>query len=137
MSKRNILLSAFLIILLVLGSIAVYIFYKPHRSVDNEATITVSADSLMAAYTRDEVSANNVYLDKALIVSGEIAELNTNQAGQTVAILKTGDPISGIACTIKEKPTAPLQIGQPVLIKGFCSGFIADVVLRDCQIISK
>jgi len=91
----------------------------------------------MAAYSRDEVSANAIYLDKAIVVSGEIAELNINQADQTVVILKTGDPISGIVCTIKEKPATPLQIGQQVKIKGFCSGYISDVVLRDCQTMSK
>jgi tRNA_anti-like len=137
MSKKNILIAVILMILFGLGSLALYIFFKPHRSIEYEATVTVSADSLMAAYTRDETSANTLYLDKALVVSGEIAELKTNQAGQTVVILKTGDPISGIVCTIKEKPAKPLQIGQQVLIKGFCSGFIADVVLRDCQIMLK
>jgi hypothetical protein len=137
MTKKNILITTFLIFLLVLGALASYIFFKPHRSIDNEITISVNADSLMAAYTRDEVAANAIYLDKALVVTGAIAELNINQAGQHVVILKTEDPISGIVCTIKKNPVKPLQIGQPVLIKGFCSGFISDVVLRDCQIMSK
>jgi len=137
MTKKNILIATLFTILFVLGFLALYIFFKPHRSIDNEVTLTVSADSLMASYTRDEVAANAVYLDKALVVTGEIAELNINQAGQHVVILKTGDPISGIVCTIKNNPVKPLQIGQPVLIKGFCSGFISDVVLRDCQIMSE
>ncbi len=137
MKKKNILIATFLIILLALGSLALYIFFKPHRSIENEVTTTVNADSLMAAYMRDEAAANIVYLDKALVVTGEIAEININQEGQTVVILKTGDPISGIVCTIKKNPAKSLQIGQQVLIKGFCSGFISDVVLRDCQIMSK
>jgi hypothetical protein len=137
MKKKNILIATFLIILLALGFLALYIFFKPHRSIENEVTTTVNADSLMAAYTRDEAAANNGYLDKALVVTGEIAEININQEGQTVVILKTGDPISGIVCTIKKKPGYELQIGQTVQIKGFCSGFIADVVLRDCQVLSK
>ena len=137
MTKKKILIATLFIILFVLGSLALYIFFKPHRSLDNETTITVTADTLMGAYTRDEVAANALYLDKALVVTGEIAEININQEGQTVVILKTGDPISGIVCTIKKNPAKSLQIGQPVLIKGFCSGFISDVVLRDCQIMSK
>jgi hypothetical protein len=137
MTKKNIFVAAILFSLLVLGIFALYIFFKPHRSIANEATVAVNADSLMSAYSRDEISANTVYLDKALLVSGEIAELNINQAGQTVVILKTSDPVSGIACTIKEKQTTPLQIGQQITLKGFCSGFMADVVLRDCQIMLK
>jgi len=136
MTKKKILIATLFIILFVLGFLALYIFFKPHRSINNEAYVTVNADSLMAAYSRDEVSANSVYLDKALVVSGEIAELNINQAGQTVVILKTGDPVSGIVCTIKVTPATPLQIGQQIMIRGFCSGFISDVVLRDCQVIS-
>jgi tRNA_anti-like len=137
MTKRNIIISV--IILLLLASItgAWYIFNKPHRSLDQAESITVPADSLLASYLQDEKNANSIYLDKALVVSGEIAEINKNQSGQTVIILQTQDPMAGVVCTLQKIPETGLKIGQQVQVMGFCSGYISDVVLRDCQLIKE
>ena len=137
MTKMKRLVVGLFIFLIIAVALVMYVFFKPHRSVDSENAITVNADSLLSAYTKDENLANTLYLDKALTVSGEIAEINQNQTGQTVIILKTGDPISGVVCTIKDKPAQPLETGQKVTVKGFCSGYMTDVVIRDCQLISK
>lgn len=133
----KLLIGGLFIILIMAVVMVLYVFFKPHRSLENESSITVSADSLLSAYTKDETLANTLYLDKVLIVAGEIGEINQNQSGQTVIILKTGDPISGVVCTIKDKPELPIQAGQQVKVKGFCSGYMTDVVIRDCQLISK
>lgn len=137
MNSKNLIITAFVLILgaLIIGSW--YIFYKPHRSLEQAETITVSADSLLSAYLRDEKAANSFYLDKALVIKGEIADLTVNQSGQTVILLKTQDPMAGVVCTLQKKSEIPLQKGISVKIKGFCSGFITDVVLRDCQIIKE
>jgi hypothetical protein len=126
------------VVVLVLGALSIgswYIFNKPHRSLDQVETITISADSLLSAYLQDEKVANTLYLDKALVINGEIADLTVNQSGQTVILLKTKDPMAAVVCTLQVKPEAPLKKGMPIKVKGFCSGFMADVVLRDCHII--
>ena len=134
MKKKNIIAAIIVIFLLAVGFAGWYIFNKPHRSLDKAETVRINTDSLLAAYLRDEKSANTIFLDKALKVNGEIAELNTNQAGQMVILLKTMDPMSGVVCTLRDKPKEALKVGQQVVIKGFCSGYITDVVLRDCQL---
>lgn len=137
MTRKKIIITTLILVLITLSYGAWYIFNKPHRSLEDAQTVTVSADTLLAAYLRDEKLANIIYLDKALAVNGEIAELTTNQSGQSVIILKTQDPMSGVVCTLQETPLTVLQTGEKVRIKGFCSGFITDVVLRDCQIIKE
>jgi tRNA_anti-like len=135
MNRKNILITAVILFLLALSTGAWYIFNKPHRSLEQAESITVSADSLLASYMQDEKNANSIYLDKALAVKGEIAEMNKNQSGQTVIILKTQDPMAGVVCTMQKIPDTELNIGQDVQVKGFCSGYISDVVLRDCQLV--
>jgi hypothetical protein len=134
MKKKNIIAAILIIFFLAVSLAGWYIFNKPHRSLDKAETIRINADSLLSAYIRDEKSANTMFLDKALKVNGEIAELNTNQAGQMVILLKTMDPMSGVVCTLRDKPKETLHVGQQVVLKGFCSGYITDVVLRDCQL---
>jgi hypothetical protein len=137
MKKKNIIIATVMLLFLALGSLAWYIFNKPHRSLTDAISVKISADSLLAAYLKDEKLANLTYLDKALIINGEISELTTNQSGETVIILKTEDPMAGVVCTLQGKPAITLQKGQQIQVKGFCSGYISDVVLRDCLLINE
>jgi hypothetical protein len=137
MARKNIIITLLVLILLALSIGAWYIFNKPHRSLEQAELISVSADSLLASYMQNEKIANAKYFDKALAVNGEISELTTNQSGQSVIILKTQDPMAGVVCTLQEIPETGLKIGQQVQVKGFCSGYISDVVLRDCQLIKE
>lgn len=118
-------------ILLALVAISAwYVFLKPGRNIQQEKTISIAASGIYQAYVDDEKKANALYLDKALSVSGKISEIKTNQQGQQVIVLETNDPIFGVVCTMS-KPIDALA-GQEVNIKGFCTGYTTDVVLRDC-----
>jgi hypothetical protein len=119
-----------IVALIAIGWTAWYAFNKPHRSLDESQMIRVQADSLFLAFQQDETTANAAYLDKALEVSGMIAEIKTNQQGQTVLVLDSGDPMGGIVCTLT-RPAEGLVKSQQVIVRGFCSGYLSDVVLRD------
>jgi hypothetical protein len=124
------------IFLLLIFGIAIlafaYFFNKPGRDVTNETSISVTASKLYKAFTDDETKANNEYLDKAISVNGTIGEINTNQQGQTIIIFQTDDPMFGVACTLKENKGLKFNKGSDIVLKGICSGFTSDVVLRDC-----
>ena len=118
------------ILLAFAGFSAWYIFLKPGRDIEQEMAIKVKAGDMYNAYLGDEKAANLLYLDKAVVVSGKISEVKTNQQGQQVIILESGDPIFGIVCTMAKPVTAAK--GDVLSIKGFCTGYTTDVVLRDC-----
>ncbi len=120
------------IVLVFIAFSAWYVFLKPGRSIKQEQANAVKAEDIYNAYLGNENSANLLYLDKALIVTGYIAEVNTNQQGQQVIVLQTSDPIFGIVCTMSNPVNA--ATGKEVRIKGFCTGYTTDVVLRDCII---
>ena len=129
-SRKKLFPILLVLILAALGGLW-YVFNKPHRSVTTESTIPVTASEIFAAYSADETKANALYLDKALSVTGDLAEVKKNQEGKTVLVLKTDDPIFGVTCTLSED-AADLQTGKSIKVKGICSGFTSDVVLRDC-----
>lgn len=121
--------------LLIFSALAVlaifYFFNKPHRNISNETAIAITADSLFKAY-ENENNANALYLDKALTVSGLVNEMSKNQQGQDVILLRTDDPLFGVACTVKKGQTVSVKQGEKITVKGICSGYTSDVVLRDC-----
>lgn len=128
--KKKVLIAVLLVIVAILISYW-YVFNKPHRSVEDEVSIPVTASQIFSDYNNNESQANALYLDKAISVTGEITEIKKNQENKMVLILKSGDPIFGVACTLKES-SDKLKTGNQVTIKGICTGFASDVVLRDC-----
>ena len=123
------------LILLVFGLLAIwwYFWEKPRRDVKNEASVVISAGDLFKAFSDDEQKANTLYLDKVIEVTGKVSEVKNNQQGQQVVVLETTDPIFGVSCTLKAADPA-LKSGSTTTLKGFCSGFTSDVVLRECVI---
>jgi hypothetical protein len=109
-----------------------YQWFKPARNVQSETAVTITATDLYKAFQANEKEPK--YLDKAVQVSGTVVETNTNQAGQTVCILQSDDPVFGINCTFRKN--TPIQKGQQIILKGLCTGYLsgADVVLRDCEL---
>ena len=135
MSKK---LQIVIIVLVLLGGGAAgaiwYVWNKPHAKVEDAKGIEVTAQALAKEYTADEKAADAKYLNKAIQVSGTVAETEKNQDGGLMVILQTEDPTAGIQCTMREK-NATVNKGQNLTIKGFCSGNgITGVSLTDCII---
>lgn len=114
------------VIILITGSIIAYrIFNKPHRDVSQEQGVQLSAQNLYDAFRTNEAEANKLYLDKAIQLKGEVAEITTNQDGNKVVNFKTSDPLFVINCTFKTDP-GELKPGQNITFKGICTGYIPD-----------
>jgi hypothetical protein len=129
--KKKIIIAIALVAVIAIFFAIWYVLNKPHRSVEDEASIPVTASEIFSAYSTNETTANNQYLDKTIAVKGEIVEIKKNQDDNMVLVLKSGDPLFGVACTMK-KPVDNFKTGDHVTIIGICSGFTSDVVLRDC-----
>ena len=114
----------------------VYIWNEPPRDVANEKGIEITATAIFDSFTQNEANANTLYLNKAIQVTGEIAEIKKNQAGQTVVYLKSDDPVFGVNCTFKNDP-GPLQKNAAITFKGVCTGFLDDVIINQGMIVKK
>ena len=113
------------------AGIAGYKMYnKPHRSAASETAVALTAMRLASEYEKDEAIANKKYLDKAVQVSGTVSEVSFNQQNKPVIVLLGAD-MSGVQCTLQEN-AGNIKKGDSVTIKGFCTGYLTDVILDRC-----
>lgn len=136
-SKRMITLVVFAIV--TIGAYVWYQWNKPARDARHENGIDISAAQLMEEYRRNEQQANASYLDKTLLVKGEVKKLSTNQQGQRVVELSTALENGTIFCTIASDEKGHIDAGTIVQLKGICKGYrdqmlAVDVVLQDCYL---
>lgn len=134
MAMKSKILIVSVSVLLLAGLCGVYLLNKPHRSIDGLSTIKVTAEILTQAFEIDEANANNLYLNRALTVTGVASEVDQNEQKQQVVLLKGPDDLSGVFCTLKEKNNA-LKVGDFIKISGFCNGYTTVVILDDCKIL--
>lgn len=114
------------LVCVITGGIVVYrIYNKPHRDVNKEQGVQLTAQKLYDAFRTNETEANKLYLDKAIEMTGEVAEVTANQDGNTVVNFKTSDPLFVINCTFKTSP-GQLKAGDTITFKGICTGYIPD-----------
>ncbi len=137
--KKKIIL--FTLIAAVVGGIGVwyFIFYKPthfKRDVSDEQAITITAKQIVKNFQANEDSANKMYLNKAIAITGEVIEAKKNQDGKPTVTLKSDDSFSNIYCTLKDD-AGQTQGGSIITVKGICTGFLSDVVIIDAIIIKK
>jgi len=119
-----------LLLLAVLGAgVGFYMYNKPvdkmhTRSIDE----TVTAQQLFTSYEADEMAANKRFLDKILIVEGEVIKTKNDDNKMTI-FLDTGDMLANIMCQMESLDTETPKEGSKIAIKGLCTGYLTDVVL--------
>jgi len=104
--------------------------------VQDEKAVTIAATAIFDSFTVNETKANELYLNKAIQVTGEISEFKKNQDGQAVVYLKSTDPVFGVNCTFKEDP-GPLEKGTTITFKGICTGYLSDVIINQGIIVKE
>jgi hypothetical protein len=153
LKRRTFFWLGILLFFLALAAWGYYLYNKPHRSAaDAAVAFTIDADSLFMQYQQNEQGADRKYLNKVILVSGTLAEIQhtgsseiwilsaqpgTSQGGSKDS--SGGDmaasPGGGINCQLFSPDKAPSprpRLGDPVTIKGRCTGFLMDVNLADC-----
>ena len=108
---------------------AYYMWNKPARDVTKERGIEITAVAIFDSFSNNEQSANLQYLNKAIEVTGRVANVKKNQAGETVVYLQSSDPVFGVNCTFKKDP-GTIAKGSTITFKGICTGYLSDVVIN-------
>lgn len=133
-----------LAILGIIAALAVYFFVynKPHTNFERaKPDFTVSAESLYNAFISDQTAAEKEYNAKVIQITGTLNDLEIADE-RVFAIFAFGDGMfgaEGIRCTLLDNHKGVLSnddIGKPITIKGYCSGFTGtDVILEHCSVI--
>jgi len=137
MVKKIVLFGLLPSLIIVLG-VWYYVFVyskNHHRDVMDEKAIQVTSVQIVKAFQANENTANNLYLNKALEITGQVAEVKKDQAGNTTVTLRSDDPFVFVLCTLKKQIV--VNSGQTVKIKGICTGFLSDVVINDAYVVTE
>lgn len=138
MNRKKIFIS--ILIFAIIGAFIAYKMYnKPHVNiVKTTADFTVSANKILNDFTLDENAANIKYLEKIIEVKGVITDVKTeNKKG--IITLKTNDDFGSVLCHLNDADTIKantLTVGNSIVLKGICTGFLMDVILVKCKIIN-
>jgi len=137
------------------GSMAYYMFNKPHRDVQSASTdFTVSSNALVQEYLTDANAANQKYLaetgdSKIMAVTGKVHSISHDMNNQLVVLLQEDGDKAGVSCTFTAatNPSAEkLSVGETVTVKGVIrsgAGYDADldlyedVILEKCDVIKQ
>jgi hypothetical protein len=134
---KKLIVSLFAIVVLSLG-IGLYYFYKQPPDIrESISDFEVTAAELMENYS-DEMRGNELYLGHVITVTGRVANLE-NENGNLTVFLETGDPLTGITCSLYPDEIASfqsLQVGKEVRVKGECTGKLTDIILTHCSIVN-
>jgi hypothetical protein len=138
--KKKIVLSILLLGLLTGSGAWYYIFVysaSHHRSAADEKTFDVTASQLVTEYQTNEAASNVKYLNKALKIVGEVSEVKKDQEGKTTVTIKSNDAFANVFCTLQSSTSSQPTVGSKIMIKGFCSGFLSDVVIKDAIVVTE
>ena len=130
---KKILIIGSILILLLAASVYYYVFVysvQNHRDLNKELAISISATDLSKAFITNELAANQKYLNKVIEVKGAVLSMDYDQTHQKTILLGSEMELSNVFVTLKDSSKG-FKIGDTVLIKAICNGFLSDVVLID------
>lgn len=134
MKKRTVILLALAVVII---AVVLYGWKEYHRRQPDTATMeaaySLPAPALVKAFQDDENKANKQYNDKVINVRGTVAKIDGNDSTPTVQL--DGQSMGGIICQFEPSHSGELKglhTGQPVSVRGVCTGMLLDVVLVRC-----
>ena len=127
------------LLLALLGvGVGYFMYNKPHQNMEKaEADMTLESTTLFSAFESNEAEANEKYLDKIIKISGTVKEVNTDEEGNISLTLESGNELFGVICqmdNLTKQEKTDFKIGEPVTLKGICTGMLMDVVLVRCVV---
>lgn len=135
------IITGFLILAIAGGGYGWHLYNKkPADSRKQTDCIELNAGALAEAFNRDEMAANRLYVDKVLIISGKVSDVQVDNAGHATVFLETGDPLSSITCGFYDDEAGSAEKiipGTVVRVKGNCTGKLADIILNKCSLVDQ
>ena len=134
MSTKNKIIIAIALITAIAFGVYYYVFVyssQHRRQVQSETGIVITSDSLVAKYQADEKLANSLYLNKAVVVTGNLLSIDKNQEGKTTLVIGRSDSFSNVSITMSSNLPIAQKVGESITIKGLCTGALSDVVITD------
>ena len=131
----------FLLLVLVSAGLGFgwYLYNKRPLDIrEQHAQMEITAGDLLRSFQQDEVAATRKYVDKVLIVSGKVSNIQFNSMGLPTVFLGAGDSLASVACSFYGSEfdnVKEIRPGTFIRVKGNCTGILMDVVLNKCSMV--
>jgi len=123
------ILIVILILLIVAGAAAYFMFdEKTNLATTEESVADFGAKDFLAEYNANKAEADAKYLNKTIVVSGNIANITTMD-DKIIVEIEGKDALESVSCNFDKSSIAqdePFKIGDAIKFKGKCAGFTED-----------
>ena len=135
MNRKKIILTLLAGLAIIGVYLGVSMYNKPHINVaQSEPDIVLFSQTLLDDFQSNENNANTKYLEQIIQVAGKIEKLGTANGNGTIT-LTDKDSMGSVICHLSEeenKKMVSLRVGQEIMVKGICTGYLMDVILINC-----
>ncbi|MFT3844669.1 MAG: hypothetical protein QM725_06430 [Lacibacter sp.] len=150
--KRKQIISYTILALLIIGIAGGIYGYKEFNRTnksltDSKPEFEIKITELIKEFASDEKTATAKYSGKILQVEGQVKKVDQDEKGFFTVVLGDTSSMSSVRCSIDSLLSADvssIKLNAPVLLKGICTGYIADdlgigadVILNRCAIIKQ
>lgn len=129
-----------ILIAVAIGAFYIYVSLQKHTDYTTakpEAQLT--AAELYSAYTKNSLSAAKKYNGKVIHIEGIVDSIEVVD-NQRIVLMFLNEGMfgqEGVRLELDEKETGDLDIGDSVILKGYCTGFNSDVRVEHVTIVEK
>jgi exonuclease VII large subunit len=93
---------------------------------------------LQKEFEDNEGTASSKYINRILEVNGTISSVTPADSTHLNIALKTGSDMSSVICSFQNiTDPSKYKTGEEINLRGECSGFLLDVLLKNCSIVVK
>lgn len=128
-------ISLLVLIAILSGSYIAYrMWNKPHADATDMPGVKISAKELVEAFENNEELANKTYLSNVVEVKGSVSNVNVQDTIVYVNLTYPDAMFGGVQVTVdkrSEEAAKKLKEGDEATFKGFCNGYLMDVVVKD------
>jgi hypothetical protein len=137
--KTYVKIALFFVSFIALSAILAALYFYNLKSTDMakaKPDYIVTASALQKAFEDDETAASARYINKILEVTGKIAAVKPGENNVVSISLVTESDLSSVICTFPAVgDPSGFRIGDEIILRGECSGFLMDVLLNNCAVI--
>jgi len=121
-----------LIVFIILGLVGAFVGYKMfNKPLENIRSIpadyTLTPAHLLNEFENDENTANALYLDKVIEVSGRVEKVS-NEGDKMTLYIDAQNEISNVIFQLADLDPS-IKVNDELTLKGICTGYLMDVVL--------
>jgi hypothetical protein len=138
MKRWKLILSAVVMIGIATATYTWFEFNREHADTFGiKPSFSKNAIELVKEFEDDEEASGKKYTDQVIAVKGSIIKIEKDDSTQKI-LLGERSSLGGVLCELDKRHKSQLenlQPGQPVEIKGVCTGMLMDVILTRCVLI--